>query len=54
MLPMILMQELGFEPGHVDVGRALALAGLAFEAKVEHVADARISESFKTELAGNR
>ncbi len=54
MLAMVLMQELGFEPGHVDVGGTLALARLAFEAQVEHVVDGGIGESFETELAGDR
>ena len=35
------MQELRLEPGHVDVGRALALARLALQAQVEHLVDMR-------------
>ena len=48
MLPMILMQELGFEPGHVDIGGALALARFAFEAEIEHFADGRIGEILRS------
>ena len=54
MLSIILVQELGLEPGHVDIGRALALAGLAFEAEVEDFVDVRVGESLKSELAGDR
>ncbi len=50
---MVLVQELGLEPGHVDVRGALALAGLAFEAQVEHLADVRVGEAVKPELAGD-
>src|SRR5262249_2683420 len=53
MLAMILMEELGLEPGHVHVGRALALAGLALEAEVERLADVRVGEPREAELSGD-
>jgi len=34
MLLVILMKELCLEPGHIDIGRALALARLALQAQV--------------------
>ena len=54
VLLVILVQELGLEPGHVDVGRALALARLALEAEVEHLVQRGVGEPLKAELAGDR
>ena len=54
MLAIVLVQKLGLEPGHIDIGRALALARLAFETEVEHLVHVGIGESLKAELAGDR
>ena len=50
ILPMILVQELGFEPGHVHVGRTFALAGLALQAEIEHFVHGRIGEPCQAQL----
>ena len=34
-MPMMLIEGLGLEPRHIDVGRALAFARLAFETQIE-------------------
>ena len=41
----IMVQELRLEPGHVDVGRTLALARLAFQAQVEHLLHRRVGQA---------
>ena len=48
MLAIIPVQKLGLEPGHIDIGRALALARLAFETEVEHLVYMGIGEPLET------
>ena len=54
MLLKVLVEKLGLEPGHVDVGWALALARLAFQTEVEHLVHVGIGESRKAKLTGDR
>src|SRR5262249_49649775 len=51
---VVLVKKLRLEPRHIDVGGALALAGLALEAEVEHAADVRIGQALEAELTGHR
>ena len=50
VLLLIVVEELGLHPGHVDAGRALALAGLAADAQVERLVERRRGEGVGAEL----
>src|SRR5688572_2463131 len=47
-------EELALEPRDVDADRALALAGAALEAEVEHLVNAGVGQLRVAELTGNR
>src|SRR4051812_10713627 len=43
---VIVIQELVFEFGHIDIGRALGLTGLALQAEIHHIVESVTGEFF--------